>query len=272
MWHELADKTFDKRIEDASKPGSDVDPAALKVMQTEGPPYQYGSGCISDGVIGQWMASLYGIDTTLDQAHVRSTLAAIHKHNFRSDLWGHAVTQRPGYAIGHEPGLILCTWPHGGRPTLPFVYSDEVWTGIEYQVASHLISEGMIEQGMDIVRGVRSRYEGHVRNPFNEYECGSYYARAMASYALLQSFSGVRYSQVSKTLWVAPKSTKVMKSFLCTATGYGTVSTDGATVAIELVSGEIAIDKLTFGQGREQKTIDIHKVATHQQALKVAVS
>ena len=272
MWHELNDKTFDKRIEDASKPGSDVDPAALKVMQTEGPPYQFGSGCISDGVIGQWMATLYGIDTPLDQAHVRSTLAAIFKHNFRSDLWGHAVTQRPGYAIGHEPGLILCTWPNGGRPTLPFVYSDEVWTGIEYQVASHLIAEGMVEQGMTIVRGVRSRYEGHVRNPFNEYECGSYYARAMSSYALLQGFSGCRYSQVSKTLWVAPKAgSKSIKTFLSTATGYGTVKVEGPTVEIELTDGELTIDRLVFGHGREQRTIDVRKTAKAQKALTVSV-
>ena len=42
-----------------------------------------------------------------------------------------------------EPGLLLCSWPRGDKPTLPFVYSDEVWTGIEYQVASHLIHEGL---------------------------------------------------------------------------------------------------------------------------------
>ena len=100
--------------------------------------------------------------------------------------------------MGHEGGLILCTWPnqaepHGRKPTLPFIYSDEVWTGIEYQVASHLIAEGMVDEGVRIVKTARARYDGRVRNPFNEYECGHWYARAMSSYALLNSLSGARY-------------------------------------------------------------------------------
>ena len=60
---------------------------------------------------------------------------------------------------------LLCTWPRGGKPTLPFVYSDEVWTGIEYQVASHLIAEGFVKEGLTIVKALRSRYDGRVRNP-----------------------------------------------------------------------------------------------------------
>ncbi len=51
--------------------------------------------------------------------------------------------QRPSYACGAEGGLLLCTWPKGGELSLPFVYSNEVWTGIEYQVASHLMLMGL---------------------------------------------------------------------------------------------------------------------------------
>ena len=78
---------------------------------------------------------------------------------------------------------MLCTWPKGGELSLPFVYSNEVWTGIEYQVASHLMLMGLVEEGLEIVRACRDRYDGRVRNPFNEYECGHWYARAMSSYA-----------------------------------------------------------------------------------------
>jgi uncharacterized protein (DUF608 family) len=156
-----------------------------QLLKLEVPNYQYGNGCLSDGVIGAWMTRTYGIDTPLAQEKVRKTLQAIFKHNFKTDLSQHANAQRPGYAMGHEPGLLLCTWPRGGKPTLPFVYSDEVWTGIEYQVASHLIAEGFVKEGLTIVKALRSRYDGRIRNPWNEYECGNYYARAMASYALL---------------------------------------------------------------------------------------
>jgi len=65
-------------------------------------------------------------------------------------------TKRPGYALGNEGGLVLCTWPKGGELSLPFVFSSEVWTGIEYQVASHLIFEGKVKEGLDIVRTCRT--------------------------------------------------------------------------------------------------------------------
>src|SRR5690606_10299314 len=115
---------------------------------------------------------------------------SVYRYNFKRDLSEHANPQRPSYAAGDEGGLLLCSWPKGGRPSLPFVYSDEVWTGIEYQVASHMMREGMVEEGLEIVRTCRDRYDGRVRNPFNEYECGHWYARAMASYALIYGLTG----------------------------------------------------------------------------------
>lgn len=43
----------------------------------------------------------------------------------------------------HDTGLLVCTWPYGGRPTVPIRYADEIWSGVEYQVAGHLAYEGM---------------------------------------------------------------------------------------------------------------------------------
>jgi Glycosyl-hydrolase family 116, catalytic region len=79
-----------------------------RLLKHEGPKYQYGNGCLSDGVIGAWMARMYGIDTPLAREKVQKTLQAIFKHNFKTDLSLHANAQRPGYAMGHEPGLLLC--------------------------------------------------------------------------------------------------------------------------------------------------------------------
>ena len=127
-----------------------------------------------------------------------------HRYNLKRDLSAHANPQRPSYACGAEGGLLLCSWPKGGKLSLPFVYCDEVWTGIEYQVASHLMMMGRVEEGLEIVRTCRDRYDGRVRNPFNEYECGHWYARAMSSYALLQGLSGARYDAVEKVLYLRP--------------------------------------------------------------------
>jgi hypothetical protein len=228
-----------------------------QLLKREGPKYQYGSGCLSDGVIGAWMARTYGIDTPLDRKRVRSTLQAIFKNNFKTDLSEHANAQRPGYAMGHEPGLLLCSWPHGNKPTLPFVYSDEVWTGIEYQVASHLIQEGLVNEGLTIVRAVRSRYDGRTRNPWNEYECGNWYARAMASYSLLGALAGFRYSAVERTLWFGPQlNIRPFKSFFSTAFGFGTIGLDDRSVSIQMIEGELPIEKLVLTVGGEARVLE----------------
>jgi uncharacterized protein (DUF608 family) len=163
-------------------------PEAKALLEKEGPKYQYGNGCLSDGVLGAWMAEVCGVGEILDSEKVKSHLLSIYRYNFRTSLHDHANPQRPTYALNDEAGLLLCTWPKGDRLSLPFVYSEEVWTGIEYQVASHLAMVGEREKCLDIVRAARNRYDGRVRNPYNEYECGHWYARAMSSYALLQAF------------------------------------------------------------------------------------
>jgi len=228
-----------------------------KLLRREGPKYQYGSGCLSDAVIGAWMARTYGIETPLQREHVRATLQAIFRHNFRTDLSEHANAQRPGYAMGHEPGLLLCSWPRGNKPTLPFVYSDEVWTGIEYQVASHLIHEGFVDEGLTIVKALRSRYDGRTRNPWNEYECGNWYARAMSSYALLGALSGFRYSAVEKTLWFSPRlKTRPFQCFFSTASGFGTIALHEQIVSVEMIEGDLAVEKLVFSDEAGTHSLD----------------
>jgi len=169
----------------------------------------------------------------------------VHKYNLKTDLSDHVNPQRPAYGLGKDGGLLLCTWPKGGELTLPFVYSNEVWTGIEYQVASHLMLEGEVEKGLEIVREVRKRYDGRVRNPFNEYECGHWYARAMASYGLLQGLTGVRYDAVSQTLYVNSQIGD-FKSFISAENGFGTVELKNGEMNLDVVYGEIPVNEVVI--------------------------
>ena len=129
---------------------------------------------------------------------------------------------------------------------LPFVYSNEVWTGIEYQVASHLMLMGCVKEGLDIVRVARSRYDGRVRNPFNEYECGHWYARALSSYGLLQGLTGIRYDAVEKTLYVEPRIQGDCRSFFCIATGYGTAGVRDGQPYFEVQYGTSQISRTVY--------------------------
>jgi uncharacterized protein (DUF608 family) len=153
--------------------------------------YQYGRGCLSDQLLGQLLCHVAGLGYILPEEHVKKAVESIFKNNFLADFSNHNSVQRT-YALNDEKGLILCSWPKGGRPRLPFIYSDEVWTGIEYQVAAHLIYEGFVEEGLTVVKAVRERHDGIRRNPWNEVECGHHYARSMASWAVITALSGYK--------------------------------------------------------------------------------
>jgi len=216
---------------------------AIDLLKKEGPKYQYGNGCLSDGVLGSWMALVSGLSDPLDNNKIKSHLISVHKYNLISDLRNHANPQRPAFALGNEGGLLLCTWPKGGKLTLPFVYSNEVWTGIEYQVASHLMFMGEVQKGLDIVRACRDRYDGRIRNPFNEYECGNWYARAMSSYGLIQGLTGVRFDAVDGILYIDSRIGD-FTSFLSSATGFGNVGLKNGKPLVKVLYGKIDVKKI----------------------------
>ena len=229
-------------------------PDAIEILKKEGPKYQYGKGCLSDGVLGAWLAQISGVGVVLDEDKVKSHLQSVYKYNFKKDLSEHVNPQRPGYALGSEGGLLLCSWPKGDEPSLPFPYSNEVWTGIEYQVASHLITKGFIDEGLQIVRTARDRYDGKVRNPFDEYECGHWYARAMSSYALLQSLGGARYDALEKILYLKPAVKGDFGTFISTATGFGTIGVKDGKPFCDVVSGKIPYEKIEYTAKPKDKT------------------
>ena len=101
-----------------------------------------------------------------------------------------------------------------------------------------------MEKGLDIVRTCRSRYDGTVRNPFNEVECGYWYARAMASYGLLQGLTGIRYDAVDKTLYIDSRIGDSFISFLSSDTGFGNVGLKEGKVVVQVMYGSIDIDQI----------------------------
>ncbi|MCW8132260.1 MAG: hypothetical protein KIS92_18070 [Planctomycetota bacterium] len=183
--------------------------------------YQHGEGCLADQLLGQWASHVAGLGYVLDPEQVERAVATVFKHNFLKEIGAFNNVQRI-YALNDEAGLLLCSWPGGNRPRLPFVYSDEVWTGIEYQVAAHLIYEGRVDEGLAVTKGVRDRYDGLRRNPWNEFECGHHYARAMASWSLVTALGGFSYSAVEGRIGFAPKvNAENFRSFFSLDAGWG---------------------------------------------------
>ena len=124
-------------------------------------------------------------------------MESVMRYNFREKFDGFKQDPRR-YIPDDEGGLLIGTWPHHDRPQ-PFLHADEVWTGIEYAAAGLMVFEGLMEPARRIVKMARSRYDGRRRddlnsgpggNPFNELECGKFYARAMSSWSLLIASQG----------------------------------------------------------------------------------
>ena len=103
------------------------------------------------------------------------------------------------FSLGDEAGTVICSYPEGVQiPAIPIPYCEETMTGFEYAFAGLLISEGYFEEGEQVVKAIRDRYDGEKRNPWNEIECGSNYARPMLSFALLPIFSGFEFDLPKK--------------------------------------------------------------------------
>ena len=201
------------------------------------PELQLGSGCLIDQLVGQYMADICGLGALLDAEHVRRTLESLMRWNFQKDLSSHFNHMRT-FALGAEAAMLMATYPKGRRPKRPFPYYNEVMTGFEYTAAVHMLSIGMVEEGLTVIEAIRARYDGLKRSPFDEAECGHHYARAMASWAAVLALTGFHYSAVTKTLHFAASPT-ACRWFWSHGAGWGTVEQlpQGATVQVTLTVG-----------------------------------
>lgn len=225
-------------------------PSGLRPGESE-PRYQYGPGCLSDQLLGQWFADVVGLGHLVEAANVRSTIQAIVGHNFKNRLATHESCQR-GYALNDEAGLLVCTWPNGGRPRYPFPYADEVWTGMEYEVAALAIYEGSIDDGLAIVEATRARHDGLRRNPWDEFECGHHYARALSSWSVLLALSGYRYSAPTGFLGFNPRvNANDFRCFFSTGQAWGsfkqTIGERQLSARIGLREGALTLRAIQLG-------------------------
>ncbi len=218
-------------------------------QRPEDPVHQAGDGCLIDQLLGQSIAHVLGLGYLLDKNNVRASLRAIMRYNFRDNLVKHESVERV-FALNDEAAVLMCSYPKGKPPAFPFWFYQEMWTGSEYQLAAHLFSEGMIEEGLKVVTAVRQRFDGQRRNPWNEQECGHHYARAMASWALIPALSGFLFSAVSRTMAFHPRpNQETFRTFWSAGTGWGTFSQQRSASGqrAELMVTEGSLELKTLG-------------------------
>jgi non-lysosomal glucosylceramidase len=207
-----------------------VDPTRLAAINS-------GTGCEIDQVFGQGWAFHVGLPRILPKEETVSALKALWRYNFSPDVGPYRAANKPGrwYAVAGEAGLLMCTFPRSdwsfadargqGRPDWAAGYFNECMNGFEYQVAGHMIWEGLVMEGLAVTRAVHDRYHASRRNPWNEIECGDHYARSMASYGVYLAAGGFEYDGPKQHIGFAPKLTpENFKSAFTSAEGWGSYS------------------------------------------------
>jgi len=250
-------------------------------------------GCFIDQVFGQSWAWQVGLGRILPKDKTVAALKSLWTYNFAPDVGPWRAVYKPGrwYAMPGEAGLIMCTWPKGGyaqsrgkvNPGFS-AYLNECMNGFEYQVAGHMIWEGMVQEGLAITRALHDRYAASKRNPWNEVECGDHYARSMASYGVFLAACGYEHHGPAGYLAFAPRlSPENFRAAFTAAEGWGTFEQTrrGAEQSdtIQLLHGGLCLRQLKFelleGMTAAQVTVTVGEKlvptdhATDQNVLRI---
>ena len=139
------------------------------------------------------------------------------------------------------------------------LYRDEVWTGIEYQVAGHMVWEGMVTEALAICRGVHERYHPAKHNPWNEIECGDHYAAGDGQLRRVPGASAASSTTGRRGTWASPRGWRAddFRAAFTAAEGWGTISSkrDGAsqTARVEVKWGKLRVKTLAVEVGEGAK-------------------
>jgi uncharacterized protein (DUF608 family) len=245
-----------------------------------------GEGCYIDQVMGQWWANQLNLGRLYDGKVIRSALSSLWDYNFCPDMGPFRDSiETPSakgrtYALAGEAGLVMCTWPKGGRQGdwekyWQYGYFQECMTGFEHQVAGHMVWESdeepeFLTKGLAIIRSVHDRYHASKRNPYNEIECSDHYARAMASYGVYLAAAGFESDAPKGHLGFKPRMTNKgnFKSAFSSAQSWGSFEINNQKkandITLKVQYGELTLNTLSLrleSKGLSSRTLYSKKTA-----------
>ncbi len=232
-----------------------VDPRHLDAINS-------GTGCEIDQMMGQSWAWQVGLGRIFPKKETATALKSLWRYNFAPDAGHYHEMMKVGrwYAMPGEAGLLVCTFPKadwsfkqaaGKGPAFAVQYFNECQSGYEHEVASNMIAEGLLQEGLGVTRAIHDRYAPSKRNPYNEVECGDHYSRAMASYASFISACGFEYRGPDGYMGFAPRITpEKFKAAFTSAKGWGSYEQEASDsrlhAELSLKWGELALNTLSL--------------------------
>ena len=218
--------------------------------------YQVAEGCIIDQMLADWHAALIGAKPVFDEAQKKIALKNLYQNNFKSSM-RQVTNMWRLFSLGDEGGTVICSYPDGAKvPAIPIPYCEETMTGFEYAFAGLLIAEGYFEEGERVVKAIRDRYDGEKRNPWNEIECGSNYARSMASFALLPLYSGFSFDATEQSLGFAPADRKGTYLF-SVGESWGKASFGTKTATLTVLGNPLPLCKIALPLADRIRTVTV---------------
>lgn len=140
-------------------------------------------GCLTDQMVGQWVAHTAGLGRFWDKEKIHTALRTILEYSF---IGGRFVRN--------------CTWPEH-RDLYPIqdtnLWVDQAntpWTGVELGLASFLIYEGLVEEGLAVIKAVDERYRAEGLY-WDHQEFGGHYYRPMSAWAIMNALAGLSISR-----------------------------------------------------------------------------
>lgn len=208
--------------------------------------YQIAEGSSVDQLLAQWHADIIGLGDIFDREQISQALSEMMKNNFKPTMRDFVNPWRI-FSVNDEAGTVICDYPEGiEKPKIPIPYCEETMTGFEYSFAGLLCSQGKIDDGLKVVKAVRDRFDGEKRNPWNEFECGSNYARSMASYALIPILSGFEFDIPHHHIGFNPYKTDEFKCIWSLADAWGDFESNNNIVKLNVYEGKINLKSISL--------------------------
>ena len=234
--------------------------------------YQIGEGSALDQMLGQWHAHLCGLGDIFDPANRKTALANLYRNNFHPSM-REVVNPWRVFTLQDEAGASICTFPDGAQaPVIPIPYAEECMHGFEYAFAGLLLAEGFEKEGLSVVKGVRDKYDGEKRNPFNEMECGSHYARSMAAFALLPILAGYTCDMTEGRIGFRPLQKEgEFRGVFGAAGAFGRVTVSEGGLSLSLTEGKLSLASLDMPDEKKvnKLTLDGKAVAFRQEGRRL---